>query len=277
MRGFTNNSRRLRARGGYLLLEVVLALGVAVLVLSGVFALAAGALSISETIADEGRAQISQETFLTFLEKNFEELPGNAVVDLKAKDHGSHFLSEITFQNVPISFSWAGQTLSPEAIQLATVLRADGTLDIVLRYFDEEILDETADSPALQADPVAEIVLLRNVWRFEWRVLDGRTMEWDYEWDIRGRMPLQLELNAVFHRDGEEVVHYFWIPPKVNPETIINSNNRLPGGGQPGGEEVPPEGGDATPTVPPVTPGRGQPRTPSTGGPPGVQLPGGTR
>jgi hypothetical protein len=264
-------------------LEVVLALGVAVFVLRGVFALAEGALRISESIATEGRNQISQETFLTFLERNFESLPGNAVLDLKSTDRGSHFISEITFQKVPIAFSWQGQSLSPEAIQLATVLRANGTLDIVLRYYDEEILDETAESEALQIDPIAELVLLRNVWRFEWEVLDGRTMEWDYEWDIQGRQPLQLRLNAVFHPDGDEVVHYFWVPPKVNPETIINSNNRLPGGTRGGGQQQPDSGGEGgegggggNPTIqPPRNPGGTG--TPPRGGTTAPPTPGGNR
>lgn len=255
---------------GYLLLEVVLALTVAVLILSGVFALAAGALTVSENVAEEGRRQISQETFLSFLERNFEGLPGNAVVDLQASDRGSHYISELTFQNVPVTFSWAGQSVSPEAVQLATELRQDGTLDIVLRYYDVPILDETAESDALQEDPVTELILLRDVWRFEWRVLDARTMEWDYEWDIRGRRPLQLELNAVFHRDGEEVVHYFWIPPKVDPQTVINANTRLSGRGQQGQGEEPEEGGEETPESPP---GRGDGSNPRVQ-PPTVVPPG---
>lgn len=248
-----------------------MALGISVFVLSGVFSLAAGALSISEAIATEGRAQVTQETFLTFLERNFEMLPGNAIVDLKSKDQGSHFLSDLTFQNVPVSFTWAGQSLSPEAIQLSTVPRANGTLDIVLRYYDEPILEDTAQSEALRADPIAELTLLRNVWRFEWRVLDGRTMEWDYNWDVQGRMPLQLELNVVFHPDGDEVIHYFWIPPKVNPATLMQGS-RLQSRGQARGE-TPPADEEGRP---PGTPRPGQRDRPATpGGTQGTR--GGTR
>ncbi|NNC89834.1 MAG: hypothetical protein HKN82_15360 [Akkermansiaceae bacterium] len=208
---------------GYFMLEVILALGVASLVIYGVFALASGALSVSETMAEEGRGQITRETFLTFLGRNLEMLPGNAVVDLQSEDMGSHYTSELTFQNVPTSFSWAGQALSAEAIQLAAVLRRDGDLDIVLRYYEEPILDDEDSTANVRADPVAEITLLRDVWRFEWKVLDGRTMEWDYVWDVRGRMPLQLELNVVFNRNGEEIIHYFWIPPKTSPATLMRA------------------------------------------------------
>ena len=139
----TNHNPTLRARCGYLLLEVVLGLAIAVLILSGVFALASGSLAISEAIADEGRTQITQETFLTFLERNFESLPGNTMLELESTERGRHYISKMTFENVPMAFGWAGQTISAEATQLVTVQRQDGTLDIVLRYFEGNILDET--------------------------------------------------------------------------------------------------------------------------------------
>ena len=229
------------------MLEVVLALAVASLVIGGVFALASGALSISETMAEEGRSQITRETFLTFLGRNFEMLPGNAVIDLQFEDLGSHYTSEMTFQNVPTSFSWAGQSISPEAVQLAAVLRRDGDLDVVLRYYDEPLLDDSDSVAEVRAEPIAELTLLRDVWRFEWRVLNGRTMEWDYVWDVPNQLPLQLELNVVFDKNGEEIVHYFWIPPKISPETLMRSmqtagqgaTGGTGGGGQPGGSTAP--------------------------------------
>lgn len=237
MEGSTNH--RPKGRPGYFLLEVVLALGIAAAVLYGVFAIANGSLAISTALAEEGADAIEQEAFLTFMGRNFEQLPGNAVLDLKRQDAGSHYTSDLTFQNVPVSFSWAGQAISAEAIQLSAVLRRDGDLDIVLRYYEEAILDDSDSTAEVNAEPLAEITLLRDVWRFEWWALDGRTMEWTEEWDVRGRMPLQLELNVVFSRTGEEVIHYFWIPPKVNPETIARSTALNPAsqrGGGDGGE-----------------------------------------
>ena len=258
-----NHRSRPAALGGYLLLEVVLALGVASLVIGAVFSLASGALSISETIAEEGRDQIAHETFLSFLGRNFEMLPGNAVLDLKSDEKGEHYLSDMTFQNVPTSFGWAGQTISAEAVQLSTVQRRDNTLDIVLRYYEEAILDDSDSTADVNAEPVAEIILLRNVWRFEWEVFDGRRQEWDYEWDTRGRMPLQLKLTVVFHRTGDLVEHHFWIPPKMNPETLVKSQQRgTPGGGsgpkQPdGSDDGETKPGEGTPTIKPG--GRGNP------------------
>lgn len=237
------------SKKGYFLLEVVLAIAIAALLMGGVFALANGSLALSNTMSEEGARAISNEAFFTFLGRNLSELPGNADLDLTLEDGGSHYLSELTFQNTPTSFSWSGQSVSAEAVQLATVLRRSGDLDIVLRYYEDPILDEPESGDLVVTDPVAEIVLLRNVWRFEWHALDARTMEWDRIWDVRGRLPLQLELNVIFDRAGEEIIHYFWIPPKVDPETVMRSQQRTgpnqPGAGQPGGD--PRDGGSGRP------------------------------
>ena len=208
---------------GYFMLEVVLALGVAALVMYGVFALANGALAVSTTISEEGRSQIAKESFLGFMGRNFEQLPGNAVLDLQSWEGRNQWLSEMTFQNVPTSFSWAGQTLSAEAVQLATVETGNDRVNIVLRYFEEAILDDADSTADTRADPVAELILLRDVYSFDWEVLDGRTLDWTYDWDIRGRLPLQLKLETRFTPNEDLMVHYFWIPPKSNPETVMRS------------------------------------------------------
>ena len=234
-------------RPGYFMLEVIIALGVAAMVMYGVFALANGTMALSSTIADEGRDQISRESFLNFMGRNFEQLPGNAVLDLKTDEGGKQWLSEMTFQNVPTSFSWANQSLSPEAVQLATVETGGDRINIVLRYYEEAILDDSDSTANLRAKPVAELVLLRNLYSFEWEVLDGRTMEQYYDWDIRGRLPLQVKLEVRFSPEDDLMVHHFWIPPKANPETLMRSLTGGQGAQPNGGAGAQPGGGEGTP------------------------------
>ena len=234
---------RSRFQKGYFMLEVVLALGIAALVMFGVFALANGSLAISSTIATEGRTSITRSAFLTFLGRNFEQLPGNAVLNLKSTEGGRQWLSEMTFQNVPVAFSWAGQALSAEAVQLATVETRNNRLDIVLRYYEEAILDDGDSTGDARAEPVAEIVLLRDVYRFEWEVLDGRNIEeWQYDWEVSGKLPLQLRLTVHFTPDEDVIEHYFWITPKANPEQIMRSiSGGSTGGRNTDGEENNPD------------------------------------
>lgn len=249
MRGFTVNN--LSRPKGYLLLEVILAMGLAAVLLSGIFAIATGSMSLAERIVEEGRYQTRREAFLNFLGRNFEQLPGNAVVELVTKETSQRFLPTLTIQNAPASFSFAGQPISAQAIVLTTVPVPSGGVNVVLEYYEEPLLDDEDSVAEDRQEPAGSIILYRDIWRFEMRVLDSRTMEWISDWDIQGRLPLQIELNAVFEPNGEEVIHYFWIPPKANPAALMRAVGQQQGAGGTPTPETPTGGqGDAAPAIP---------------------------
>ena len=152
-----------RSMRGMLLLEAVLALAIAGTLLVTIMWIVDGALEMSNVMADDGREQMTEEALINFLGRNFSQLPGNAEIELVRNDAGTHWLSDLTFQNVPTSFSWSGQAISAEAVQISTVPTRSGYLDIVLRYYEEAILDDSDSTANVNAEPVAEIVLLRDV------------------------------------------------------------------------------------------------------------------
>ena len=181
-------------------------------------------------------------------------MPGNTRFDLKVEGGGSHYLTDLTLQNVPINFTW-GQERVAKALQISTVKRRSGYLDIVLRFYEDEILEGSAAviGKTPNTKPFAEIVLLEDVAFFEWRVLDAQTMEWQYDWNVQGRLPLQIELTLAIGAKGEEIRHVFWVPPKQNPEVVMRQLLQAAAGASAGGT------GTATGTggvaIPVVTPG----------------------
>lgn len=241
MRDSTSNNcprvMKRRGRRGILLLEAVLALAIAGILLVSIMWIVDGALQMSNEMADDGREHMTQEALINFLDRNFSQLPGNAEVELERQDAGSHFLSDLTFQNVPTSFSWSGQAISAEAVQLSTIPTRSGDLDVVLRYYEEAILDDSDSTANVNAEPVAEITLLKDVFFFEWWARDGRALGDDAQgytetWDVRGRLPIQMELRVKFDENSDEIVHHFWLPPKLNPESVVRSQRRAaPQGG----------------------------------------------
>ena len=192
------------------------------------------------------------QAFFDLLEKRFSSLPGNTRFDLKVTDTATHYLSDLTLENVPLSFTWGNQERTALAVQLSTVTRRSGYLDIVLRYYENPIIDPASTntsggfrSSSTEELPFAEIVLLTDVRYFEWRVLDPTKLEYEYEWDQSGKLPIHLELTMAFGAEGEPISHIFWIPPKQNPEVFMRQlqggNPRAPQGPN---IEIP------TPTVP---------------------------
>lgn len=239
-----------RARHGFTLLEVVLAVGLLSLIVGMVFGIARTSLALGNRIVETQNEEMQQQAFFELLNQRFSSLPGNARFDLAVDDAGSHYLSDLTLQNVPLGFSWGGGERVAKAVQLSTVKRRNGFIDIVLRYYENEILEDSEESTmsALKEKPFAEIVLLKDVSYFEWRALDGRSMEWQFDWHNQGRLPLQIELTMAMAAKGEEIRQIFWVPPRLNPEVVMrqmtqgananpnqnpdgNQNDNNPGGG----------------------------------------------
>ncbi|GAA5123185.1 prepilin-type N-terminal cleavage/methylation domain-containing protein [Luteolibacter yonseiensis] len=218
-------------KNGFTLLELVLAMGLMVILVGMVFGTARTSLALGNTIVETQNEEMLHQAFFELLSQRFSSLPGNTRFNLEVSDSGSHYLSDLTFQNVPLSFTWGGQARIAKAVQLSTVKRRNGYIDIVLRYYENEILEgaeSSFGSTAKSKEPFAELVLLTDVRYFEWRVLDGRSMEWQYDWDQQGRLPLQAELTMAIGAKGEEIRQIFWIPPKANLEPRLRS---LGGGG----------------------------------------------
>lgn len=217
------NPQPVRSRpAGFTLLELVIAMGLLAIIVGMVFATARTSLALGNTIVQSQNEEMLHQAFFELLGQRFGALPGNARLDIKVEGSGSHYLTDLTLQNVPINFTW-GQERIAKAMQISTVKRRSGYLDIVLRLYENEILEGSASTFGKFADtkPFAEIVLLEDVAFFEWRVLDAQTMEWQYEWDRQGRLPLQIELTMAIGAKGEEMRHVFWLPPKQNPEVIM--------------------------------------------------------
>ncbi len=221
-------------RRGFTLLEIVIAVGLMAMIIGMVVGIARTSLALGKGIVETQNKEMEHQAFIDLLGRQFSALPGNTRFDLKVQDSGSHYISDLTLQNVPMTFTWGGEDRIAKAVQLSTVKRRSGYLDIVLRYYENEILEGSASnfgSSVTDNKPFAEIVLLTDVAYFEWRVLDGRSMEWQYDWDIQGRLPLQMELTMAVGAQGNEIRQIFWLPPKQNPEVVMRQMQQGGGNG----------------------------------------------
>ena len=228
------------SKKAFTLLELVIALLLIALLVGMVFSTARSSLVLGNSVVTTQNEEMLHQAFFELLENRFAGLPGNTRLDLKVNDAGSHYLTDLTLEQVPLAFTWGGQERTAKAIQISTVKRRSGFLDIVLRYFETEIIDPASSTGGTASvsdqEPFAEIVLLTDVAYFEWRVLDGRTMEYQYDWDLPGRLPLQMELSCKFGAEGEEIRQIFWIPPRQNPEVFMRQLQQT--AGQPAEEPV---------------------------------------
>ena len=154
-----------------------------------------------------------RQNLIEFLRKSFRTLPGEATVDLKVKSVGSTYLPTLTIFGGGTAFS-PGPAIAPEAsIEVYAEERPGGYLRIGLRGLDTD--RTTAARQGKVGKPVdksAELPLLDNVARFEWRFFDARSNQWENYWKEAQGRPMFAELNVSLD-DGQEVRAVFWIPP----------------------------------------------------------------
>jgi len=225
--------RRAR-RKGFTLIEVVLALAIAGFMLTAIFSMADATVKTTSNLVEVQSSGVTRDAFFTLMKKHFSGLPGNCRMELTFnEDSRGRYLSDMTFQNVPTSFNWGEKSIATEALRLSTRPDAEGTMDIVLSYYDQPILDSDESLAERNIEPIAEIVLLKEVLFFEWKVADGRNLafpfDWNdkkltrWDWNIRGRRPAQVELQVKFADTNELVRRVFWIPSKQSPVTRMRS------------------------------------------------------
>ena len=151
-------------RSGFTLLELVVAIGLMSIIIGMVFGIARTSLALGNRIVETQNEEMLHQAFIELLGQRFPALPGNTRFDLKVQDSGSHYLSDLTLQNVPLSFTWGGDERIAKAVQLSTVKRRSGYLDVVLRYYENEILEgsevHARNQQLADEKPFAEIVLL---------------------------------------------------------------------------------------------------------------------
>lgn len=253
---------------GFTLLEVVIALGLMGALVGMIFRVAQTSMMLSQTVVDEQNATMERNAFFHLLKNHFEQIPGNAVMRLESYEASSERrLFALTFQNVPMSFNWGETPMTAEALELATVEQRDGFIDVVLRFYDVKILEDSESTGDEQAEPVAEITLIEDLQECDCEVVDGRTLEQTIDWDNNGKLPLQVKFYCRFDPTSDIVQQTFWVVPKQNPEVLMRQIiQKNPGGLQDGGEvpSVPtvPDGGDGTPQPPTID----IPSPPSGGG-----------
>ena len=157
-----SRSGRLK-RGGFTLLEIVISIGLLGLLIGTIFRVAQSSMQLSQSVVENQNSTMEQNAFFNLLKNHFEQIPGNAVMRLESFEARDRNLFTLTFQNVPMSFNWGEVPMTAEAIEIATVEQRDGFVDVVLRFYDVEILEDSDSTGDEDAEPVAEITLIEDI------------------------------------------------------------------------------------------------------------------
>ncbi|MCB1226866.1 MAG: prepilin-type N-terminal cleavage/methylation domain-containing protein [Verrucomicrobiales bacterium] len=204
---------------GFTLLEIVIAMGVLAMLLSGIFSIAKSTMELSTDLADGQERHMVRQNFIDFLRRSFRNLPGEAEIRLAVRSGGGTYLPSITVINGGTCFS-PGDPLAPDtAVELAAEKLPGGSLRILLRLLDaEQTAQLRAGQPVSTRRDQPALPLIDGAGQFEWKFFDPGGQRWENAWQSPNR-PLLAEL--LFRLDdGVEQRAVFWIPP-VQRSTLM--------------------------------------------------------
>lgn len=234
--------RRHRRTAAFTLLEVIIAMGVLALLLTGIFQVAKSTMELAEELSAAQEKAMMKQNFLDYLRRSFRGLPGSAEIRLAVRQSAGTYIPSLTVVNGGVSFS-PGEALPPDlAVELTAEERPGGYLRVLLRLMDDrQTMALRTGQPVQASRNQPTLPLMDNVSRFEWRFFDSDSLRWENIWQS-GRRPLMAELNVQLD-DGQALRAVFWIPPLMpfdpfqiappNPDGSPNPDGNLNPDGNP--------------------------------------------
>jgi type II secretory pathway component PulJ len=104
---FTNlDSRKVRRRQSFTLLEVMLALAILVLLTGALFALVQGSLTATAILDQKQHRQAQVDGFLQLCQETFQRLPPRAILQSGVVEVKGGFVPVLVVHNAPGSLAW---------------------------------------------------------------------------------------------------------------------------------------------------------------------------
>jgi prepilin-type N-terminal cleavage/methylation domain-containing protein len=227
------------AHRAFTLIEILIGLALLGMLTGGIFSVQRGALEVSRAVIESETRTLQVHALCELLRRNFEQMPGNARVNLQYYGGAGSDLSEVAFTDYPLAFKWPGAPADDKGAVIFRTERSVGGgigLQAAILYLDEEQADAWSKG-AFDESKIQRITILDGIANLRWRFLNDQTQEYEEEWPLTNtRRPTTVEMTLQFMDGTDPVQLIFWIPTMMNPQQFTSGfNSQNPGGpGQPG-------------------------------------------
>jgi prepilin-type N-terminal cleavage/methylation domain-containing protein len=245
---FSQTLRRSRRVHGFTLIEILLGLALIGMLAGGIFAVQRGALSVSAEVVERETKTLKVHSFCELLRRNFEQMPGNARVNLQFWGGAGSDLTEVAFSDYPLAFSWPGVQAGAKTVIFRTERSVGLGLQAAILYLDAEQADAWTKDSMDEDKILGRLTIMDGISWLGWRFFNETTQEWETEWPLTNtRRPTFVEMTLQFMDGDDPVSLVFWIPTMVNPQQFTGFAGAPGQGGIPqqpgGGPEGQPGGG----------------------------------
>jgi type II secretory pathway pseudopilin PulG len=186
LRSFTNAPHQTtKAAGGYLLLEVLLALVILSIIVGLVFRIIQTTSRVTSNVEFLQSQQEHSDGIYELLRKDIESLPLNA--EFQTKRTKDDF--QLIFDETPFNFSWKGAQSGFGTVILTVQHQADGSFSLVAT----EIPEPSVTDPDAPPPPQTVTRLISGLVRCDWRFFDQTSGKWLTNWTSSNTKPALLE------------------------------------------------------------------------------------
>lgn len=187
---------------GFTLLEVISGLGIVILILGGVFSIAAGSMDLSRSSNDSRITEIRYTQLGQVLRSNFRQLPAQREIEILPDG----FLHITGGGN---SFRWPGLPTHSDTVVIR--LREK---NIEIAHFLDDV-------------EVAALLLMENVSTMQWQIFDPEIQDWVNEWSEQPADLVSLIKLSYSGPDKETFEEIFrtpvFVPADFTPPTTENN------------------------------------------------------
>jgi type II secretory pathway component PulJ len=180
--------RVVRYRGGYLLLEVLLALAVLSISVVMIFKIIQTTLKVTSDINFLQAQQRKMDGIFELLRRNFSSMPTTCSFQTRTVNNSL----ELIFRNAPFNFSWVASGAKIGTVVIASRPQADGRLALSVLQESGDVLGSYIQGGAgKKADWFP--VMSDAEW-ISWRFFDETSGKWSTDWPDTGTKPKLVEL-----------------------------------------------------------------------------------
>lgn len=249
---------RRRARGGgFLLIEVVLAMSILVLVTVGLYQVMRASLTAAEEIRRSKLRAEQVAGLVELMRRSIEFMPNEATLTSEVREGTNGYSQVLTLAHSPMAFAFGRSSVHYGPKSIIAIPQVGGLSSLAIEY---GVDPETRNQPAAGEKPPV-LVLLVDVRKVEWLFYDERSTSWVEKWEDSSQRPALIRLTLSL--PGEEIAYSatFRVPKggatvaSVNNARILTQSDSAGDGGssaelQPGTSNT--RGGDASTTTPAI-------------------------
>ncbi len=197
--------RRYR-HSGFTLLEVIMAMGLIMFLVGGVYGIADGTLKLSTSMS---RARISEARLTNFTNQwraCLENLPPGTKLTANRKE-GKSGEARLLLENCGTPFAWSRNALAAAAVEFAVVRVNGGSAQLMVRHLKHPERATTGD----EYYTIAELPLLEDIKSCSWDFFDSSIKKWTTKWDDPSRLPLFMRMRWSLTDNATVHESIFWM------------------------------------------------------------------